>query len=152
MQRQLFRRSRRAPKTSAEFRGTYVASTEASSSLPSPPGYFLQSDERRILAKLYGKYGSEKFTKSRAPDIPEWLYANAVASELENRKGQYEHVRFADVPPDANIVGSHLFYRIKKDEKEQFKFKARLVLHGMKKYTRTLFRRMLQRRTYQQSD
>ena len=42
----------------------------------------MASQKQAILAKLYKKYNSEQFTKQKAPDVQEWLYIEAVASEL----------------------------------------------------------------------
>ena len=66
----------------------------------------MASQKQVILAKPYKKYNSEQFTKQKAPDVLEWLYIEAVASELQNWKSQYEHVILVDVPADANVIGA----------------------------------------------
>ena len=53
-----------------------------------------------------------------------------MEAELGNWKGHYEHTKLVEIPPGANIVGSHVVYRIKKDESAHYKFKARLLVHG----------------------
>ena len=120
------RKGKRSRQITFRYRDSLTADQEACPANNTE----MASQKTAILAKLYKKYNSEQFTKQKAPDIPEWLYIEAVASELQNWKSQYEHVKLADVPADANVIGSHLVYRIKKDEKGQFRFKARLVVHG----------------------
>lgn len=120
------RRSRRSHKVPLRYRDM-LAATQVPDSLS---GLTLDSDEQTVLATLYEKYGADQFTKNKAPEIPEWLYFKALDAELDNWKGHYEHTKLCDIPPGANVVGSHVVYRIKKDEQEAFKFKARLVVHG----------------------
>ena len=123
------RRSRRERKPSYKCREALISGNaeEVSKEIQ---GTTLQSDEQRILAQLYRKYGSEQFTQSAARDIPDWAYAKALEAELKNWEGHYQQSSIAEIPPGSNIVGSHVVYRIKKNEDGSYRFKARLVVHG----------------------
>ena len=99
-------------------------------SCPQASGKTLSSLEQEVLATVHAKHGTEQFTKSQGRDVPEWLYDKALQQEMENWRGQYSPCPVGDVPPGSNIVGSHVVYRVKVSDTGEFKFKARLVVHG----------------------
>ena len=125
----VLRRSTRERKPSYKCREV-LTSGNAEERSEEIRGKTLQSTEQKVLAQLYQKYGSEQFTQSAARGIPDWAYAKALEAELKNWEGHYQQCSIAEIPPGSNIVGSHVVYRIKKNEDGNFRFKARLVVHG----------------------
>ena len=93
-------------------------------------GRRLSSIEQQVLASVYSKHGAEQFTKGKGSDVPDWLYAKALTEELANWRGHYEQCHISDIPPGAKVIGSHVVYRLKKTDAGDYKFKARLVVHG----------------------
>lgn len=48
---------------------------------------------------------------------PPWLIEKAVQAELaQNWKGAYEEVLEKEVPKGANVIGSHVIFKIKVEE------------------------------------
>ena len=101
-------RKRRPP---ARYREAFATTKET---MRLVNGYTLQSDQQHVLRRLYQKYGNEQFTKSKAPDIPEWLFLKALEEEMSNWEGHYSPFHIGETEPGANIVGSHVIYRIKR--------------------------------------
>ena len=126
-QKQPLRRGKRIKKPSAKLRGTYVTGNHKQSDMH---GYTLNLQQQELLKKLYDKYSNEQFTKGKAPDIPEWLYWIALEEEMANWGGHYKACEAKNVQRGANVAGSHLVYRIKRNDDGTYKFKARLVVHG----------------------
>ena len=93
-------------------------------------GLDLESQEQAVIAQICKKHGTDQFTKNKGPDVPEWMYTKAIELEMENWKGHYKRTIVMEVPPGANMVGSHFIYRVKRNDDGSFKFKARLVVHG----------------------
>ena len=54
--------------------------------MPDLSGVTMRSEQQDLLEQLYAKYGSEQFTKRKAPDIPEWPFTRALNDELANWK------------------------------------------------------------------
>lgn len=74
--------------------------------------------------------------RREAEDIPDWIYDEAHKKELEkNWIPNKVDVKLPDLPPDANVIGSHINYKIKKSEKgtdgsDHMMLKARICPHG----------------------
>ena len=121
------RRSQRQHRTPARYRDTLASNHTR---LAADKTRTLQSNQQSVLEKLYNVHGSEQFTKGSRQDIPEWLYTKAIREELNNWDGHYDSHNITEIPPDSNVVGSHLVYRFKQNDEGTYKFKARLVVHG----------------------
>ena len=93
-------------------------------------GSTLRSLEQSLLAKVHRLHGHEQFTRAKGPDVPTWLYDNALATELDNWQGAIEQCDVSSISPGSNIVGCHVVYKVKREDDGTFTFKARLVLHG----------------------
>ena len=93
-------------------------------------GALLPSMREAATAKAYEANGYDQFVKGKGKGVPDWLYETSLADELDNWKGHYQSWRITDIPPGANIVGSHVVYRAKKEDDGTLRFKARLVVHG----------------------
>lgn len=88
------------------------------------------------LQRVYNRLGSSQFTKREVGEIPRWIFDESHAEEIQkNWVENKKDVPFNQVPHDANIIGSHIIYKVKPDEedpKEQLKLKSRICAHGNK--------------------
>lgn len=59
------------------------------------------------------------------------LLDDALEDELTTKwKGAYTGVSLKCISPDANVISSHVLYKIQDAPKGLFRLKDRLVLHG----------------------
>lgn len=66
----------------------------------------------------------------------------AVESELtQNWHDAYELVEIDELPPDANVIASHVVFKVKDNPDCTLRLKARLVLHGNRDKDRFKVRR-----------
>ena len=71
--------------------------------------------------------------RSELREVPAWIFEKAYETELqENWNEHVKKVSWENLPKDANVISSHLVYRIKDDpeRKGMLKLKARLCVHG----------------------
>lgn len=70
-------------------------------------------------------------SRSELADIPECLITRAMDREIsENWAVVTDKVEAINMPNDENILSTHFFFKIKKDEGGKRKLKDRLVVHG----------------------
>lgn len=98
---------------------------------PSASTGHLCSQEQLELNKLYAVIGKETVSRKKLEGAPFWLIDKAVKEEVEDAwKDAFTEVSEQQVPFDANIISSHIIYKIKIDEKGTKRLKARLCPHG----------------------
>lgn len=91
----------------------------------------LESDMKRVLDEIYEQIGSQQVTKRQLEFAPSWVCQKAFNKEFEdNWRGAFQEIHEEDIPMDANIIRSHVVYKIKTDEAGHRKLKARLCPHG----------------------
>jgi len=91
----------------------------------------LESDEQKILDEMYKSVGGAQVMRHKMACAPPWLLDRAVEEELTNAwKGAYEEVPENAVPRNANVICSHIVYKIKLEEENHKRLKARLCPHG----------------------
>lgn len=91
----------------------------------------LVSHKSRILEDIYRVIGGEQVTRRKLEFAPPWIVEMADKEELEdNWKETIEEVEEASVPKDANVIGSHFVYKVKNEEGNAKRLKARLCPHG----------------------
>lgn len=82
------------------------------------------------LDRLFKIFGKTQVTKNKMDVAPPWLVRKSVAEEIDqNWKSAYEEIEEKDFARTANVIGSHMVYKIKKGENEM-RLKARLLPHG----------------------
>lgn len=102
----------------------------------------LQSDKPRILDGMYEKVGSQQVSRSKLEFAPSWILDEAFESEHNsNWADSYAEVVGSDVAHDANVVSSHVVYKIKTDEEGKRKLKARIVPHGNQDHDKDIIRK-----------
>lgn len=102
----------------------------------------LQSEKQRVLRQLQTTIGQRQVTSGDLEHAPQWLIDVAVHIEMEtNWKDAYIKNPAYNITNNANIISSHFVFRIKEDETNNLKLKARLVLHGNRDKNRFTVRR-----------
>ena len=69
------------------------------------------------------------FQAQRLPNFP---LINAFKCEEESFTKTVKLVHLSDVPQDANIITSHVIYKVKANDDGSYKMKARIAPHGNK--------------------
>lgn len=102
----------------------------------------LESDKDILLLLIRQRIGSKQVAASQLSFVPSWLLDEAVEEELaQNWQGAYELVGINSLPPDANVIASHVVFKVKDNQDGSLRLKARLVLHGNRDKDRFKVRR-----------
>lgn len=115
--------------------GEYEPSTENIN------GRRLLSQEAAILNDIKDKIGTGQVTASAIAFAPSWVVEKAMRSEHdENWVGAYEEVAESELPSEANVISSHVVFKIKTNDDSSLKLKGRIVVHGNRDADRDLVR------------
>ena len=96
-----------------------------------PNGTTLQRDLSKELDDIYEVIGSKQVTATQLSFAPPFVLQQALKQEHDsNWIGAYDEVPEREIPRNANIITSHVVYKVKTDEDGQRKMKARIVPHG----------------------
>lgn len=88
-------------------------------------------DNTAALEAIHDEIGSKQVSSSQLNFAPPWLVDEALKTEHDaNWADAYISVPDNNVPRDANVISSHVVYRIKTDEEGARMLKARIVPHG----------------------
>lgn len=91
----------------------------------------LDSDKARVLEHIYETIGSKQVSRRQLEFAPAWIIDQAFMKEFdENWSTAVEEVNKLEIPESANIIRSHVVYKVKTDEEGKRKMKARLCPHG----------------------
>lgn len=91
----------------------------------------LKSEKPLILNEMFEQVGLQQVSRANLQFAPSWVLDEALASEhSSNWADAYEEVDERYVPWNANVVTSHVVYKVKTDEERDRKLKARIVPHG----------------------
>lgn len=94
-------------------------------------GMELQSNEGDILRDIKETIGSNQVTASAIAFAPGWVIEKAIRQEHdENWTGAYSEVMESDLPNNANVISSHVVFKVKTQDDESLRMKARIVVHG----------------------
>lgn len=75
--------------------------------------------------------GNEQVTRRRIEGMPSWVAEKSVRTEHDdNWMDAYDPGREDMVPMDANVISSHVVYKVKKDGDSSLTLKARICPHG----------------------
>lgn len=90
----------------------------------------LESDKSWVIEEIYAEFGSQQISRHKLQFAPSWIIDKAFISKHDsNWTIAYTPVDEKSVPADANVVGSHVVYKVKTDEDGK-KMKARTCPHG----------------------
>ena len=92
----------------------------------------MRSTEQEELTLYVDTFGHKDFMKFQAQGLQSFLLSNAYYKEEESFKDTVETVTISQVPENANVITSHVIYKVKKNDDGSFKMKARIAPHGNK--------------------
>ena len=94
-------------------------------------GIELTSTEQEELQQIREVIGNSQVSRGALAFSPPWILQKAYVDEHDtNWANAYEMYQYKDVPTHANIIKSHVVYKVKTDENGKHKMKARIVPHG----------------------
>lgn len=96
------------------------------------PGTELSSVEKETVESYYDVFGSKEFLLHHAQGLPSHVTVNAYKKEEENFLKTVKKVYISNVPKDANIISSHVLYKVKILDDGSKLVKARIAPHGNK--------------------
>lgn len=92
----------------------------------------LESQEQELLENYAKSMGYNSFMLHEADGLPSSVLHNSYTREEEKFKQTVKEVHVSAVPDNANIISSHVIYKIKKNDDGSYKMKARIAPHGNK--------------------
>lgn len=93
----------------------------------------LRSDIQKVLRTIHAAIGNSQVTITRMQSAPSWLTHKALSKEHDDNWSEaYHEVDERDIHKGANIISSHVVYKIKTDEAGRHRLKARICPHGNK--------------------
>lgn len=96
-----------------------------------PPNAKLESDRKRVMKKISNTIGKNQVNHGRLEFAPSWVVREAFDKEHgSNWANAYEQVDEAEVPTKANVIPSHVVYKVKTSEDGSQVLKARIVPNG----------------------
>jgi len=130
------------PSKKVKFKPTMIAATAIGCPEKDIGSVFVDGNEARgdlhsnlqeVLKQVHDVVGSREVTMKKLEFAPSWLVESAFNSEYDtNWHDAYLPIDESDAPDDANVITSHVIYKVKTDENDQRKLKARIVPHGNK--------------------
>lgn len=99
------------------------------SNIPTPAE--LKTEKQRVLYGILKQIGTRQVNRSELIFAPPWVLEEAFEREHNsNWSDAYVCVPEAEVERKANLITSHVVYKVKTDEKSERTMKARIVPHG----------------------
>lgn len=96
-----------------------------------PPEGDLASHKQEILKQVKDSIENRLVSISKLEGAPSWVVQHALKEEHDcNWARAYIEVHERTLPPNANIISSHVGYKIKKEEDGKLRLKARICPHG----------------------
>ena len=92
----------------------------------------LKSTEQTELQLLFDHFGNRPFLISHAQGFSQAAIINAYRTEEDAFKRTVREVSREAVPHNANVISSHVLYKLKINDDNSFKLKARIAPHGNK--------------------
>ena len=94
------------------------------------PGTELTSSEQNALLLYQNRFQSKEFLQSHAEGLPSFILENSYNVEENNFLKHCVLTPYNDVPDNANIIRSHVLYKIKVRDDGTLTCKARIAPHG----------------------
>lgn len=91
----------------------------------------LVRDTSRELEEIHNVIGSKQVTATKLAFAPPWLLRDALKKEHNsNWADAYKEVEEKEISRSANVISSHVVYRLETDEEGSRMLKARIVTHA----------------------
>ncbi len=90
----------------------------------------LQSNTKEVLQQIMRDLGNRSFLLHHASGYDQFPLVKAYKEEEEEFLKTVKRIPRKKVPRNANIIGSHTIYKLKRNDDESLKLKARIAPHG----------------------
>ena len=104
------------------------------------PGTELTSSEQEALNQFQDRFKSKEFLIHQAEGLPSYILSKSYRDEENAFVNQCIRVHKSDVPRNANVIRSHVLYKIKTRDDASLTCKARIAPHGNEDRDREHFR------------
>jgi len=92
----------------------------------------LDSLEPKAIQTFFKVFKFKEFLFHHAQGLPQFILQNAYRSEEDSFKKTVRMIHVTKVPQSANVISSHVLYKVKKLDDGSMKMKARIAPHGNK--------------------
>lgn len=90
----------------------------------------LQSNESNVLQNMISVIGNPPFLLHQAQEFPRYVLMNKYDAEEREFKKHVRCVPISEIPSNANMTSSHTIYKIKCEDNQSLRLKARIAPHG----------------------
>ena len=90
----------------------------------------VQSTEQKVLSSMISYFGNKSFLKQQAQGFEQCPLFNSYKEEENSFLKTVKVIPSSQLPSAANIINSHKIYRVKQNDDESLKLKARIAPHG----------------------
>lgn len=89
------------------------------------------TDEQKVLSEIGDVIGNSQVTRKRLEFAPAWIVQKALQQEHENNwEMAYRYISEDIMPRNANVISSHVVYKVKTSEDGTMNLRARICPHG----------------------
>jgi len=92
----------------------------------------MKSSEAEVLKQYHRVFGYKDFMAYQAQGLPDFPLHNAYHHEQMKFKVTVKEINVKSVPSNANVITSHVIYKVKANDDGSLKMKARIAPHGNK--------------------
>jgi len=111
---------------------TPIPGVIASNEIELTPGQDLKSVERQAVGEYFKCFGNKEFMLYQAQALPPFITQNAYDKEENAFLKTVRPVHVSEIPERANIITSHVLYKVKNCDDGTQIMKARIAPHGNK--------------------
>lgn len=116
-------------------------------------GETLASQETAIIHDVKQTIGKNQVTSSAIAFAPGWIVEKAMKAEHdENWVEAYEEVPESGLRNNADVISSHLVFKVKTNDDGSLKLKGRIVVYGNRDPENNSYKAIAQRRTCSSSE
>lgn len=90
----------------------------------------LNSDAPMVLSSMFNFFGNKPFLRHQAQAFPAYILLNAYMTEECDFRKVVKETPLVEIPHKSNIIASHTIYKIKVNDDQSLKRKARIAPHG----------------------
>lgn len=117
------RKERHDKRTDKDIGGTIIGTDDVNGDL--------MSDEQKVLKEVHAAIGNSQVTLNKLESAPSWITDKSLKEEhAANWEDAYFEVKESTIPEDANVINSHVIYKLKMGETGTMRMKARICPHG----------------------
>lgn len=90
----------------------------------------IEGSELSVLAKMIETFGNKLFLRHHAQGFEQPAFVKAYKDQEEEFCKHVLRIPVADIPADANVIRSHVIYKVKRNDNATLMLKAQIAPHG----------------------